>query len=112
MSMKKSWIYISIAVVSFTVFISLTGFFGDKKTPALKPNNLWVELEQSQSDQVKIAIPSLAPLVRRVKGAVLVVSTESVIKGQGSQLPPGFERGPFGDFFRFFGSQGQGGPYQ
>src|SRR5438046_585949 len=104
--MKKPWIFIPLLLGTSIVLVSITGFFGDKNTPAAKPNALWVELDNSQADQLRIPIPSLAPLVRRVEGAVLVVTTESVIKGQSQQMPPGFERGPFGDFFRFFGPQG------
>lgn len=101
--MKKSLSYISISIVSIAVFITLTGFFGDKTTPKLKPNELWMELAQSEAEQLKIALPSWAPLVRKVEGAVLVVRTESVIKGAAS---------PFGDsqdpFEFFFGPRGRG----
>lgn len=44
-----------------------------------------------------LAIPSLAPLVNRVKPAVLVITTESIARSE-QQIPPGFE-----DLFRFFG---------
>ncbi len=82
----------------------LVGFFGDK--PAVTPsiaNELWVEITPEQSKNSIIPIPSLAPLVNRVKPAVLVVATESVMQ-RNQQVPPGFE-----DLFRFFGP-GAGGP--
>lgn len=78
--------------------LSLVAFFGDKPTlSASKTNDIWVEMLPEQAKSFLIPIPSLAPLVNRVKSAVLVVTTESVTQGQ-QQIPPGFE-----DFFRFFG---------
>lgn len=73
----------------------LVAFFGDK--PALTPsttNNVWVEMTPEQAKNFMIPVASLAPLVNRVKPAVLVVTTESIAQNQ-LQVPPGFE-----DFFR------------
>ena len=57
-----------------------------------KDTSLWVEITPEQAKSSLIAIPSLAPLVNRVKPAVLVVTTESVSKpGRQLMLPPGFE---------------------
>jgi serine protease Do len=98
---KKTIAYISTAAIAIAVFVSLTGFFGDKKMAVTKSNELWVELEAGQADQFKIPIPSLAPLVRRVEGSVLVVKSEFASKRQ--QLPQGLEDSPFGDLPFFFG---------
>lgn len=74
----------------------LVAFFGDKPTIAPKANDLWVEMSSEQAKAAIIPLPSLAPLVNRVKPAVLVVTTESITQpGRQLQLPPGFE-----DFFR------------
>ncbi len=65
-------------------------------------------MTQEQAKSSIIPLPSLAPLVNRVKPAVLVVTTEAE-SNVNQQIPPGFE-----DFFRFFGpGQGvRGGPKQ
>ena len=92
--MKK--ILIVVTVTLSLVF--LVAFFGDKPTlSAAKSNDIWVEMTPEQVKSFIIPIPSLAPLVNRVKPAVLVVTTESVTQTR-QQIPPGFE-----DFFRFFG---------
>src|SRR3989338_10671661 len=99
--MKK--ILIVVTVTLSLVF--LVAFFGDKPTlSAAKSNDIWVEMTPEQVKSFIIPIPSLAPLVNRVKPAVLVVTTESVTQAQ-QQIPPGFE-----DFFRFFGPGAPGGP--
>ncbi len=91
--MRKILIVLAVTVPSFW----LVAFFGDK--PTLSPSkatDLWVELTPEQAKSSIIPIPSLAPLVNRVKPAVLVVTTESVTQpNRQLQLPPGFE-----DFFR------------
>ncbi|MEI6790986.1 MAG: trypsin-like peptidase domain-containing protein, partial [Myxococcaceae bacterium] len=85
-------------LIAFAVTVPmlwLVAFFGDK--PALTPsttNNIWVEITPEQAKSFMIPVPSLAPLVNRVKPAVLVVTTESITQNQ-LQIPPGFE-----DFFR------------
>ncbi|MEI6805897.1 MAG: trypsin-like peptidase domain-containing protein [Myxococcaceae bacterium] len=88
-------ILILIPVLSASLF--LVAFFGDK--PALSPSktgDLWVEMTAEQARSSIIPLPSLAPLVNRVKPAVLVVTTESVTQpGRQPQVPPGFE-----EFFR------------
>ena len=98
--MKKIFAYISVTAIATTLFLSLTGFFGDKKTPDRKDNDVWVELKKEDADQLRIPMPSFAPIVRRVEGAVLVVYN--------MQKPPerqGFDD-PFNDpFFRFFRPQ-------
>lgn len=92
--MKRILLVLSITLPS----LLLVAFFGDK--PTLKPastNDLWVEMSAEQAKSSIIPIPSLAPLVNRVKPSVLVITTESVSQGR-QQMPPGFE-----DLFRFFG---------
>src|SRR3989338_9067016 len=92
--MKKILIALSMTLP----LVFLLAFFGDKPTlPASKNNDIWVEMTPEQVKSFIIPIPSLAPLVNRVKPAVLVVTTESVTQTR-QQIPPGFE-----DFFRFFG---------
>lgn len=57
-----------------------------------KDTSLWMEITPEQAKSSLIPIPSLAPLVNRVKPAVLVVTTESINKqGRQLMLPPGFE---------------------
>jgi serine protease Do len=79
------------------------GFFGSNAPGQTSTNSLWVELSAENAKLNQINIPSLAPLVKKAAPAVLVVTTESVVKQQQMQMPPGFEQGPMGDFFRFFG---------
>jgi serine protease Do len=90
------------------ITLIVSGFFGSKPLSLFSKDALWMELSVEDAQKSQINIPSLAPLVQKVEPAVLVVTTESVIQQQSAQLPPGFERGPFGDFFRFFGPQQQG----
>lgn len=96
-----------LAPVLLTTIIA-SGFFGSKTPNLFSKDALWMELSTEDAQKSQINIPSLAPLVQKVELAVLVVTTESVIQQQAAQLPPGFERGPFGDFFRFFGPPQQG----
>lgn len=73
-------------------FTYTSAFFGSKPSSSQSvPNSLWVELKTDDAQKVSIALPSLAPLVKRVDPAVLVVTTESVVKRQEMQIPPGFE---------------------
>lgn len=98
--MKKIFAYISVTAIATTLFLSLTGFFGDKKTPDRKDNDLWVEIDKKDADQLRIPMPSFSPIVRRVEGAVLVVYN--------MQKPPERQQfeDPFNDpFFRFFRPQ-------
>ncbi len=90
------------------VTIIASAFFVSKSPSLFSKDALWMELSAEDAQKSQINIPSLAPLVQKVEPAVLVVTTESVFQQQNAQLPPGFERGPFGDFFRFFGPQQQG----
>ena len=102
-SMRKILLFTSASVA---LFFSIA-FFGDK--PSVLPsetNDIWTEITPEQAKSSIIPIPSLAPLVNRVKSAVLVVTTESTSKRQ-QHVPPGFE-----DFFRFFGPGARGMPEQ
>ena len=72
--------------------------------PALRANDLWTELPQSERRFLEI--PSVAPLVERMEKASLVILTEGEIEGhgggEGPVLPPGHppmpspEGSPFG----------------
>jgi Do/DeqQ family serine protease len=64
---------------------------------AFKDEKLWVQTTPESNPSAIIPIPSLAPLVTKIKPAVLVVTTES-IDPRNQQLPPGYE-----DLYRFFG---------
>lgn len=90
-----------ILSIIFTLSSGSFAFFGSETSKSTQ-NNLWVE-KGSDDDATAIKLPSLAPLVKRAEDAVLVVTTESVVKNEAPMLPPGFERGPFKDFFRNFG---------
>ncbi len=109
--MKKILAYTSVAAIATAVFLSVAGFFGDKKTPTTKNNDLWVELEKADADQLRLPIQSYAPIVKRVEGAVLVVYN--------LQRPPERSQSPFGfgdpfddPFFRFFRPQQPQNPGQ
>ncbi len=99
-----------ILLLASTLLLTImtSGFFGSKSSGLFSKDALWMELSPEDAQKSQINIPSLAPLVQKVEPAVLVVTTESVIQQQAAHLPPGFERSPFGDFFRFFGPPQQG----
>lgn len=83
-----------LIVLAVTLIVALPLLCLIPSTP--KDTSLWVEITPEQAKSSMIAIPSLAPLVNRVKPAVLVVTTESMTKpGRQLMLPPGFE-----DFFQ------------
>lgn len=90
---------IHFAILSLS--ISAFGFFGSNDTKT-EQNDIWVEKAEADNADI-IKLPSVAPLVKKAEAAVLVVSTESVMENPAPRLPPGFERGPFKDFFRNFG---------
>ncbi len=99
---------LTLAAVVVGSALATTAFFGNGQTQ-IKPNNsLWTELTSQEQNVDRINLPSFAPLVKRVAPAVLVVTTESVVKQSKQQLPPEIERSPLRDFYRFFGPQGGG----
>jgi serine protease Do len=83
-----------LSVLAVTLIVALPLLCLIPTTP--KDTSLWVEIPPEQVKTSIIPIPSLAPLVNRVKPAVLVVTTESLSKpSRQLMLPPGFE-----DFFQ------------
>lgn len=102
--MKKR---IVIAVLTLVVGMASVSyaFFGSGKKTTEWVKSLWVESTPQEQAQNRIELPSFAPLVKKVEPAVLVVTTEAVVK-QEQQIPPELRNSPFKDFFHFFGPQG------
>ncbi len=100
---SKKIIFLAGLLIAGLAAYNLDSFFGTKTPARGTTKNLWVELSPDDVKKDLIQIPSLAPLIKRVEDAVLVVTTEAIIKQPQMQLPPGMEQGPFKDFFRFFG---------
>ena len=97
-------------ITPLLLFVSLLGFFGGNKKETQSNSGLWVERSETDKRESTIPLPSLNPLVKRAEPAVLVVTTEQVLKQPQQNVPPEFERGPFKDFFRFFGPPQGGQP--
>jgi serine protease Do len=81
--------------------------------------SLWTKRSRSQKAATTIKLPSLSPLVERVRASMLVILTETEVKTsalgpghppipEGMPLPPWFKESPPGQMPPGFRSQGQG----
>ncbi len=104
--MKRPLLAVALGIVVALPSVKIAhAFFGGNKPSKVLANSLWTELPPEDATRMRINIPSLAPLVKRSEPAVLVVTTEAVVKQDPRGIPPGF--GPFGGFFPFFSPNGQ-----
>src|SRR3989338_3154552 len=95
---------LGIMITAMVFTGTLYAFFGDQIKAKIQ--NLWVELSPEQAASDHIPLPSFAPMVKRIEPAILVITTEAVVKQERQQLPPELENSPFRDFFPFFQQQG------
>ncbi|HVP66239.1 MAG TPA: DegQ family serine endoprotease [Anaeromyxobacteraceae bacterium] len=97
------------AVVAITLACSRQGR-ADAGAPAAPAQQLWHEAATATppAQPPVQPFPSLAPLIKQLKPAVVNISTSTVVKNHPRTAPaprnPGMPEGPWGDFFeRYFG---------